>query len=77
MALSVADLNRIFISIVVNCCFAATFFVILTIIYRYSQAADTQPAQQMLGSLLPKAGGCGVLLAACTTIQLRLLGKAN
>ena len=76
MALTVADLNKIFICIVVNCCFAATFFVILTIIYRYSQAADTQH-QQMLGSLLPKAGGCGVLLAACTAVQLRLLGKAG
>jgi len=76
MALNVSDLNKIFISIVVNCCFAATFFVILTIIYRYSQA-DTQQAQQMLGSLLPKAGGCTVLLGACTTVQLRLLGKAK
>lgn len=76
MAISVSDLNKIIISIVVNCCFVATFAVVLTAIYRYSQS-DSQHAQQMLNSLLPKAGGCGLLVGACTTVQLRLIGKAK
>jgi quinol-cytochrome oxidoreductase complex cytochrome b subunit len=75
MSLSVSDATRLIVAVVVNCCFAATFLVFLGLMAYWGMKYPPEQASKAMMGILPETGGVGVLLAACTTIQSRLLAS--
>lgn len=77
MSLSISDLNRLIIGVIVNCCFGATFLVLLGLMAYWGVKYPPEQASAAIFAMMPAAGGCGVLLAACTAVQLKLLAPGK
>jgi hypothetical protein len=73
MSDSSSEINKLMTCTVVNCCFIATFIFMGMVVWHLVMTNQ----EDALGKLLPATGGVGILVAACTTVQIKVFGPSK